>query len=86
MKSEVEKAFVYASDASYPEGTDLRPYLNFFADADPTDPVEGVDEIRQAARTYATTKPAFALNGMGQEQLENCIEISVYRRRHDRNK
>ncbi|MCB9105388.1 MAG: protein kinase [Anaerolineales bacterium] len=29
-----EKAFVYASDASYPEGTDLRPYLNFFADAD----------------------------------------------------
>ncbi|MCB0195813.1 MAG: protein kinase [Anaerolineae bacterium] len=29
-----EKVFVYASDSSYPEGTDLRPYANFFADAD----------------------------------------------------
>lgn len=29
-----DKTFVYATDASYPEGTDLRPYLNFFADAD----------------------------------------------------
>jgi anti-anti-sigma factor len=27
------KAFVYASDAAYPAGTDLRPYLDFFADA-----------------------------------------------------
>jgi anti-anti-sigma factor len=29
-----DKSFVYASDASYPEGADLRPYLNFFAEAD----------------------------------------------------
>jgi ribonuclease BN (tRNA processing enzyme) len=29
-----DKVFVYASDAAYPSGTDLRPYLNFFADAD----------------------------------------------------
>lgn len=29
-----DKSFVYASDASFPEGTDLRPYLNFFAEAD----------------------------------------------------
>jgi len=28
------KSFVYASDASYPEGMDLRPYLNFFTEAD----------------------------------------------------
>lgn len=28
------KVFVYASDAGYPPGTDLRPYINFFADAD----------------------------------------------------
>ncbi len=28
------KAFVYASDSSYPDGMDMRPYLNFFADAD----------------------------------------------------
>jgi len=28
------RAFVYASDASYPPGIDLRPYLNFFEDAD----------------------------------------------------
>ncbi|HXW00285.1 MAG TPA: protein kinase, partial [Anaerolineae bacterium] len=28
------KAFVYASDAAYPSGVDLHPYLNFFADAD----------------------------------------------------
>ncbi len=28
------KTFVYASDSSYPENVDLRPYLNFFADAD----------------------------------------------------
>jgi anti-anti-sigma factor len=29
-----DKVFVYASDASYPSGIDLRPYLNFFAEAD----------------------------------------------------
>lgn len=29
-----DKAFVYASDASYPDGVDMRPYLNFFADAE----------------------------------------------------
>lgn len=29
-----DKIFVYASDASYPAGDDLRPHLNFFADAD----------------------------------------------------
>ncbi|MBI1880216.1 MAG: protein kinase, partial [Chloroflexi bacterium] len=29
-----DKVFVYASDAAYPSGTDLRPYLNFFANAD----------------------------------------------------
>jgi anti-anti-sigma factor len=28
------KVFVYASDASYPDDTDLRPYLNFFDEAD----------------------------------------------------
>ncbi|GAB4443798.1 MAG: hypothetical protein Kow0031_26100 [Anaerolineae bacterium] len=28
------KVFVYASDSSYPNGMDMRPYLNFFADAD----------------------------------------------------
>ncbi|GIK38746.1 MAG: hypothetical protein BroJett011_25790 [Chloroflexota bacterium] len=28
------KVFVYASDASYPSGMDMRPTLNFFADAD----------------------------------------------------
>jgi anti-anti-sigma factor len=28
------KAFVYASDSSYPEGMDMVPYLNFFASAD----------------------------------------------------
>ncbi|MEW5957768.1 MAG: protein kinase [Chloroflexota bacterium] len=28
------RAFVYASDAAYPPGIDLRPYLNFFAEAD----------------------------------------------------
>ena len=28
------KAFVYASDSSYPEGMDMVPYLNFFAGAD----------------------------------------------------
>ncbi|RME99420.1 MAG: STAS domain-containing protein, partial [Chloroflexi bacterium] len=28
------KAFVYASDASYPDGKDMRPALNFFTDAD----------------------------------------------------
>ncbi len=28
------KAFVYASDASYPDGMDMRSFLNFFADAD----------------------------------------------------
>jgi anti-anti-sigma factor len=28
------KIFVYASDSSYPEGMDLRPYLNFFSEAD----------------------------------------------------
>ena len=28
------KAFVYASDSSYPDGMDMRPYLNFFNDAD----------------------------------------------------
>ncbi|MBE7468858.1 MAG: hypothetical protein DPW09_07415 [Anaerolineae bacterium] len=29
-----DKVFVYASDASYPSGTDTHPALNFFADAD----------------------------------------------------
>jgi anti-anti-sigma factor len=29
-----DKVFVYASDAAYPTGTDLRPYLDFFTDAD----------------------------------------------------
>jgi anti-anti-sigma factor len=29
-----DKVFVYASDAAYPAGTDLRPYLNFFSEAD----------------------------------------------------
>lgn len=29
-----DRVFVYASDAAYPAGLDLRPYLNFFADAD----------------------------------------------------
>lgn len=29
-----DKVFVYASDASYPTGTDTHPALNFFADAD----------------------------------------------------
>lgn len=29
-----DKIFVYASDAAYPSGTDLRPNLNFFAEAD----------------------------------------------------
>ncbi len=29
-----DKVFVYASDAAYPIGTDLRPFINFFADAD----------------------------------------------------
>lgn len=29
-----DKIFVYASDASYPAGDDLRPHINFFADAD----------------------------------------------------
>jgi anti-anti-sigma factor len=29
-----DRAFVYASDAGYPAGTELRPYLDFFADAD----------------------------------------------------
>ena len=28
------RTFVYASDAAYPAGLDLRPYLNFFAEAD----------------------------------------------------
>jgi anti-anti-sigma factor len=28
------RAFVYASDSSYPDGMDMRPYLNFFAGAD----------------------------------------------------
>ncbi len=29
-----DRVFVYASDAAYPPGLDLRPHLNFFADAD----------------------------------------------------
>lgn len=29
-----DKVFVYASDAAYPPGADLRPFLNFFAEAD----------------------------------------------------
>ncbi len=28
------KVFVYASDSAFPDGTDLRPYLNFFNEAD----------------------------------------------------
>lgn len=29
-----DKIFIYASDASYPTGVEMRPYLNFFTDAD----------------------------------------------------
>jgi len=32
------------------------------------------EKIREAARTYATNKPATIMNGMGVEHLHNCIE------------
>ncbi len=32
------------------------------------------EKIREAARMYATNKPAFTLHGMGMEHLQDCIE------------